>query len=34
LAGFLKQYDVAIIAADERDVVRVRRNVRGEDVRI
>ena len=34
LAGFFKQYDVAIIAADERDVVRVRSNVRGEDVRI
>ena len=34
LAGFFKQYDVAIIAADERDVVRVRSNIRGEDVRI
>jgi Domain of unknown function (DUF4105) len=34
LAGFFKQYDLAIIAADERDVVRVRSNVRGEDVRI
>jgi hypothetical protein len=34
LAGFFKQYELAIIAADERDVVRVRANVRGEDVRI
>jgi len=34
IAGFFKQYDLAIIAADERDVVRVRSNVRGEDVRI
>jgi Domain of unknown function (DUF4105) len=33
-AGFFKQYELAIIAADERDVVRVRSNVRGEDVRI
>jgi hypothetical protein len=34
LAGFFKQYELAIIAADERDVVRVRSNIRGEDVRI
>jgi hypothetical protein len=34
VAGFFKQYELAIIAADERDVVRVRSNVRGEDVRI
>ena len=34
LAGFFKQYELAIIAADERDVVRVRSNVRHEDVRI
>ncbi|MFL5285018.1 MAG: DUF4105 domain-containing protein, partial [Rhodopila sp.] len=34
IAGFFKQYELAIIAADERDVVRVRTNVRGEDVRI
>lgn len=34
IAGFFKQYELAIIAADERDVVRVRSNVRGEDVRI
>jgi uncharacterized protein DUF4105 len=34
VAGFFKQYELAIVAADERDVVRVRSNVRGEDVRI
>jgi hypothetical protein len=34
LAGFFRQYELTIIAADERDVVRVRSNVRGEDVRI
>jgi len=34
IAGFFKQYELAIIAADERDVVRLRSNVRGEDVRI
>jgi hypothetical protein len=34
LAGFFKQYDIAIIAADENDVVRLRSNVRNEDVRI
>jgi hypothetical protein len=34
LAGFFKQYELAIVAADERDVVRVRSNVRSEDVRI
>ena len=34
IAGFFKQYQLAIVAADERDVVRVRSNVRGEDVRI
>src|SRR4051812_34451358 len=34
LAGFFKQYELAIVAADERDVVRVRSNIRGEDVRI
>jgi hypothetical protein len=34
LAGFFKQYELAVIAADERDVVRVRSNIRGEDVRI
>jgi hypothetical protein len=34
IAGFFKQYELAIIAADERDVVRLRSNVRGEDVRL
>jgi Domain of unknown function (DUF4105) len=34
IAGFFKQYELAIIAADERDIVRVRSNVRGEDVRL
>jgi hypothetical protein len=34
IAGFFKQYELAIVAADERDVVRVRSNIRGEDVRI
>jgi uncharacterized protein DUF4105 len=34
IAGFFKRYELAVIAADERDVVRVRSNVRGEDVRI
>jgi hypothetical protein len=34
IAGFFKQYELAMVAADERDVVRVRCNVRGEDVRI
>ena len=31
LGGFFKAFDLAIIAADERDIVRVRTNVRGED---
>ena len=34
IAGFFKQYELAMVAADERDVVQVRSNVRGEDVRI
>jgi hypothetical protein len=33
-AGFFKTYELAIIAADEHDVVKVRSTVRGEDVRI
>lgn len=33
-AGFFKTYELAILAADERDVVKVRSTVRGEDVRI
>ncbi len=32
IAGFFKQYELSIIAADERDIVRVRSNVRGEEV--
>lgn len=34
LAGFFRSYEVAFIAADERDVVKVRATVRGEDVRL
>lgn len=34
IAGFFKQYELAMVAADERDVVRVRSNIRHEDVRI
>ena len=33
-AGFFKSYELAVIAADERDVVKVRSTVRGEDVRL
>lgn len=32
LAGFMKSYELIMIAADERDVIRVRTNVRGEQV--
>lgn len=32
IGGFFKQYELAIIAADERDAVRLRSNVRGESV--
>jgi hypothetical protein len=31
LGGFFKQFELSIIAADERDVIRVRTTVRGED---
>jgi len=34
VAGFFKQFELAIVAADERDVVRIRSNIRGEDVRL
>lgn len=34
IAGFFKQYELALVAADERDVLRVRTNVRGEDVHL
>lgn len=33
-AGFFKSYELALIAADERDVVKVRSTVRNEDVRL
>lgn len=29
--GFFKQFETALVAADERDIIRVRTNVRGED---
>jgi Domain of unknown function (DUF4105) len=31
IGGFFKQFGLSVIAADERDVIRVRTNVRGED---
>ena len=31
IGGFFKKFELSIIAADERDVIRVRTNVRGED---
>ena len=31
LGGFFKQFELSVIAADERDVIRVRTNIRGED---
>ena len=34
LAGFMKSYELMVIAADERDVVRSRLNLRNEDVRL
>jgi hypothetical protein len=34
LAGFMKGYELIFIAADERDVIRNRINLRGEDVRL
>lgn len=34
IAGLFKTYELAVIAADERDVVKVRSTVRGEDVRL
>ena len=34
IAGFFKRYELVFVAAEERDIVRVRSNVRGEDVRI
>ena len=32
VAGFFKQYELSLVAADERDILRVRTNARGEDV--
>jgi hypothetical protein len=32
LAGFFKKYETVLIAADERDILRVRTNARGEDM--
>ena len=32
LAGFFKQYELIYVVADERDVIRLRTNYRGEDV--
>lgn len=32
LGGLFKRFELSVIAADERDIVRVRTNVRGEDV--
>ncbi len=31
IGGFFKQFELAVIAADERDIIAVRTNVRGED---
>ncbi len=31
VGGFFKEFELSIVAADERDIVRVRTNVRGED---
>ena len=32
LRGFFRQYELVFVVADERDVVRLRTNIRGEDV--
>ena len=32
IAGFFKKFELSLVAADERDILRVRTNVRGEDV--
>jgi hypothetical protein len=31
IGGFFKEFELSVVAADERDVIRVRTNVRGED---
>jgi hypothetical protein len=32
IGGFFKEFDLALIAAEERDIIRLRTNIRGEDV--
>lgn len=32
VGGFFRQFEMVLVAADERDIIRVRSNVRGEDV--
>lgn len=32
IGGFFKEFETSVVAADERDIVRLRTNVRGEDV--
>lgn len=32
IGGFFKQFEIVLIAADEHDIIRVRTNIRGEDV--
>lgn len=34
IAGFFKQYELALLAASETDIIRLRTNARGEDVRL
>lgn len=34
IAGFFKQYELALLASSETDIIRLRTNARGEDVRI
>lgn len=34
LRGFFRQYELVFVVADERDVIRLRTNLRGEDVRL
>lgn len=34
VAGFFKEYELAVIAADERDIIRLRTTTRGEDVEL
>lgn len=34
IGGFFKQFEMTLIAADERDIIRTRTNIRGEDVYI